>query len=131
VGYDLKAGDTCTVQRQLMFDGKLAFNKGEQVRVEAVNPDPQRPGFKYVVFSRLLQQPIRLRGIDIERNSCFKCGAALDPHGFKCPKCGWVIPGQEVQANRESWDKFFDKQQERNIRRYNNWGGIFGGGRRW
>jgi len=47
-------------------DGQVAFEAGEQVEIEGVQPNPQRPEFKYVVFSFRLQRRFQLSDNDVQ-----------------------------------------------------------------
>lgn len=109
MGFEMKPGEICSMQRQFLVDGKVAFKMGEEVKIEAIDPDPQRPGFKYLVFSKELGQKVRLRGVDLEHKYCPECNYKLMPGSFKCERCEWVIPGQEQRARAEDWKKFQDR----------------------
>ena len=59
------AGDTCTINREISVGGKIAFQAGEWVRIERVEPDPQRPEHKYVVMSQFLGSQLKLTDADL------------------------------------------------------------------
>lgn len=112
MGFELEPGDVCTVQRLFKLDGQVAFNMGDEVRIDAISVDPQRPGFKYMAFSKPLNKYVRLRGVDLERKYCPMCNHILDPTEFKCEACGWVFPGREQEQRAEDWEDFQEKQRE-------------------
>jgi len=118
MGYELKAGDICRIQKNLVVDGKRAFDPGCEVRIEAVDPDRQRPGYKYIVFSPLLRKQVRLRGMDLERKYCPRCQNELNSVDFKCDKCGWVVPGKDFMANESDLEKFYEQRSQTRIHRY-------------
>ncbi|MHB8894583.1 MAG: hypothetical protein ACYC99_05295 [Candidatus Geothermincolia bacterium] len=116
MGFQLLPGDVCVVQRQVLIDGKLAFNRGDVVRVENIDPDPERPGLKYVVYSEALGTKVRVLGANLERKNCPECGADLVASAMKCSSCGWIIPGQELRAREKEMDRFERHlEDERNI----------------
>ena len=106
MGYDMHAGEICKVQRQLKVDGVLAFRMGEEVKIEAIDPDPEAPGFKYMVFSKALNRQVRLSGANLEHKFCPQCGLELDPREFRCIRCSWVYPGQEERQIENDFDSF-------------------------
>ena len=57
-GSDLKAGTVAEVTKTALLDGKVAFNLGDIVLVEAVRPHKSNPDLKYVVTSKLLNMSI-------------------------------------------------------------------------
>jgi hypothetical protein len=59
-------GDRCFVTRDIAVGDSLAFTSGEIVSVEGVNPSPQRPENKYVVFSAALQKRFLLSDADLQ-----------------------------------------------------------------
>jgi hypothetical protein len=63
---DIQADREYTVARDITIGGKLAFEEGETVTVEKVDPNPSRPDFKYVVQSRLLGRRYQLAARDLE-----------------------------------------------------------------
>ena len=45
-----------TIKRQVVVEGsQVAFEAGEQVVIESIQPNLQNPAFKYVVFSNRLR----------------------------------------------------------------------------
>lgn len=62
----IRPGDRCVVTRDIPVGGGLAFTSGETVSVEAVDPTPQRPENKYVVFSAALQKRFLLADADLQ-----------------------------------------------------------------
>jgi len=112
MGYELQAGDICTVQRQFKVDGQMAFNMGDEVKIDAISVDAERPGFKYMAFSKPLNKYVRLRGVDLELKYCPHCNSELDPTDWKCVVCGWVLPGREQEAMEQDWEDFQEHQRE-------------------
>jgi HEAT repeat protein len=55
------------ITHEIMIDGIIAFSKGEEVSIESVSPDPTRPEYKYVVFSKLLNKRFRLSDTDVSQ----------------------------------------------------------------
>jgi hypothetical protein len=53
-------GDKCEILRDISVGEQLAFQKGEEVTVEKVVPNPQKPRYKYVVHSSRLQKYFQL-----------------------------------------------------------------------
>jgi hypothetical protein len=45
-------GEVRQVTRDIDIGGATAFTRGEQVTIERVEPNPERPEYKHVVFSR-------------------------------------------------------------------------------
>jgi hypothetical protein len=101
MAFELKPGMVCRIARNVTIDGKLAFRKREEVTLDAIDPDPQAPGMKYVVYSPVVGKKVKLRGVDLDREYCDKCGKDLDPTLPECPHCGWVIPGREPEHMQE------------------------------
>ena len=98
MSYSLAPGEECIIDRQVAFEGRLAFEKGEQVTIVDINADPQAPGYKYVVECPRLGMSIRLRGVDLRRNWCPECHALLEPPYTKCDACGWESLDRERPA---------------------------------
>ena len=62
---DIPAGTTVTVAADIVIDGVLTFARGEQVVVQQVSPDPQRPEYRNAVKSARTGVLYRLRDADI------------------------------------------------------------------
>jgi len=60
MGSDLKASTMAKVTKTALLDGKVAFNPGDIVLIEAVVPHKSNPELKYVVTSRLLNMSITM-----------------------------------------------------------------------
>lgn len=59
-----------TVKRQIVVEGnQIAFEAGEQLEIEDIRSNPQRPEYKYVVFSNRLQKRFQLSDNDIQLTS--------------------------------------------------------------
>ncbi|MHB8894313.1 MAG: hypothetical protein ACYC99_03930 [Candidatus Geothermincolia bacterium] len=59
-------GETRKVARDIDVGGAIAFRQGEQVVIEAVEPNPERPEYKYVVYSSLMMRRYQLRDEDLD-----------------------------------------------------------------
>jgi len=62
---DVQQGTVVTVASDVMINGVPAFAGGEQVTVQQVAPNAQRPEYKYTVYSTRLSQWYQLRDEDI------------------------------------------------------------------
>jgi len=62
---DIQAGMTVTVAADMVVNGILVFGSGEQVVVQQVSPDPQRPEYRYNVMSARTGTWYLLRDADI------------------------------------------------------------------
>ncbi|MHB8895683.1 MAG: hypothetical protein ACYC99_10985 [Candidatus Geothermincolia bacterium] len=62
---DYPQGSVVTVAADVMVNGVPAFARGEQVTIQQVAPNPQRPEYKYTVYSARLSQWYQLRDQDI------------------------------------------------------------------
>jgi len=97
VASGLKPDEECYTSKRLAVDGRIAFERGDLVKIVDMEPDLERPAYKYIVFSERLKMHVRLRGMDLERIYCPDChGGPLDPDTEKCPSCGWRSPEKEV-----------------------------------
>lgn len=114
MSFELEPGEKCKLKRVFWVGDQCAFTRGAQVVIEAIDPDHDRPGYKYVVFSARMGERIRLRGADLQRVSCKGCGADLDPTHFKCRACGWVVPERQSEALESDARK--SRERQRNIR---------------
>lgn len=65
VGGDIAPGSKCSVTRDIVIGNKTAFRKGETVVVEMVQPNRQRPEYKYVVLSGALGMRYQLSDGDL------------------------------------------------------------------
>lgn len=59
-------GQTRRIAVDIDIDGAIAFNRGEQVVIEAVEPNPDRPEYKFIVYSNNLRKRYQLRDADFE-----------------------------------------------------------------
>jgi len=62
---DIPVGMTVTVAADIVVNGVLAFGRGEQVVVQQVSPNPQRPEYRYNVMSARTGTLYQLRDADI------------------------------------------------------------------
>lgn len=113
MAFELKPGTVCRIARNVTVEGKVVFRRGEEVTVEAIDPDPKAPGLKYVVSSPAGGGRARVRGADLDRNFCGKCGKDLDPTMFECRHCGWVVPGREPEHAAKELAEYRRKVWER------------------
>ena len=58
-------GDLGSIKKSIHIKGELAFRKGERVRIERISPNPERPEYRYVVFSVVLQKFLELSERDL------------------------------------------------------------------
>lgn len=56
----IEPGDTCIVTHDIVISGVVAFSRGEQVVIEKMVPNTQRPEYKYVVYSARLDSRFQL-----------------------------------------------------------------------
>jgi hypothetical protein len=61
---DLQPGTRVAVVSDMVVNGQTLFTRGEQVIVEQVSPNAERPEYKYAVTSRTGQR-FQLRGADV------------------------------------------------------------------
>jgi len=92
-------GGLFSISRDIVVGGKIAFHQGEQVTIESITPNPQRPDSKYVVMSTTLNQRFQLKAEDMLlavetaqdsplQSTCATCGTSFDPTYKFCPSCG-------------------------------------------
>lgn len=62
---EIQQGTSCIITRDIVLDGITVFAKGEQVVVDSVTPNEQRPEYKYVVTSQRAQKRYFLRDEDL------------------------------------------------------------------
>lgn len=62
---EIRPGSRVVVNGDVFVGGALAFGRGEPVTVEAVEPNPQRPEYRYVVTSARLSRRFQLRDADL------------------------------------------------------------------
>jgi len=65
-GAEMNGGETRILSHDVEVGGAVAFTRGEAVTVEAVEPNPERPEYKYVVYSRAVERRYQLREEDFE-----------------------------------------------------------------
>lgn len=65
--WHMNAGDAAHIKREIVVSGVVAFQRGQLVTVEKVDPNPERPQYKYVVYSRDLDRRFQLTDDDIEQ----------------------------------------------------------------
>ncbi len=111
MSFELKPGEKCKLKGLFQVGDQCAFTRGAQVVIDGIDPDPKRPGYKYVVFSARLGKRVRLRGADLQRISCKECGADLDPNDFKCRACRWIIPERQSDALASERQKARERQR--------------------
>jgi len=62
---EINAGDACVATRDILIDGRVAFSRGERAVVERIDPNAQRPQYRYVVMSSKLGTWYQLSEADI------------------------------------------------------------------
>jgi hypothetical protein len=62
----LYPGDTCLVTHDIMVGDVKAFQSGESVVMERIDPNEQRPQFRYVVHSTALDRKFQLSDLDLK-----------------------------------------------------------------
>ena len=83
-GGDFHPGQVCFVREDIVFNDQIAFHKGDRVRVEKIDPNPQNPVYKYVVFSNDMQRSFELRDKDLESEEASgREDAGRPAHWFK------------------------------------------------
>lgn len=58
-------GLPCMIRRDILIDGRLAFEEGEDALIEHISHDPSRPEYRYVILSKPLGLRFRLSDVDI------------------------------------------------------------------
>lgn len=53
------------IQHDVVIGSAVAFRHGERVRIEAESPDPERPEYRFVVYSAALNKRFRLSDLDV------------------------------------------------------------------
>jgi hypothetical protein len=76
---NINPGEWCIAGRDIIVDDKVAFVSGERLIVERVEPNPERPEYKYVVFSSRLQKRFQLSSNEISPIGR-QAGAPVSPH---------------------------------------------------
>lgn len=61
----IEPGQAVLVRSQIIVDNQVAFASGERVVVEAIKPNPTRPQYKYVVYSKSLRKRFQLSDQDV------------------------------------------------------------------
>lgn len=59
---DFIAGDMVKILKDVVIEGQIAFQRGESVLIERIQPYPQMPAYKYVVHSQRLDKDLVLSG---------------------------------------------------------------------
>ena len=57
---EIQAGIMAVISHDIVVENQYAFRQGEQVVVERISPNPQRPEYRYVVVSVTLQKRFQL-----------------------------------------------------------------------
>ncbi len=61
----ISRGTRCRINKQITVEGRVAFEQGEEVEVEAISPHPQKPHYKYLVSSKRLGKRFLLSDADL------------------------------------------------------------------
>lgn len=65
---ELSIEDKCVAKNDITIDGKTAFYRGNYIEVKDIEEDTERPDYKYVVHSDLLN-----RDLHLSNNEIIKC----------------------------------------------------------
>jgi hypothetical protein len=79
MGDSIEPGAICEIKSDMIIDGQKAFAAGELVSVEKVDPNPQKPQFRYVVRSTSLGRNFQLSEDDFVVSGRVKAPAAAGP----------------------------------------------------
>ena len=99
---ELGPGKLFKVTHDVLVNDDLAFKQGETVVIESIQPNQQRPEYKYVVLSTRLGERFQLSEADVSSApqhdnqipdkvklpKCKKCSYSLGPHDLVCGECG-------------------------------------------
>ena len=118
MAFELLPGDECVMKGDFRHEGAIIFQRDQIVQIRDISPDPQRPGFKYVVYSPALNALVRLPGTVLIRIACPNCRTRLTAIGGDCVNCGWEDPENEQAKSQQSVADFRKKLQARR-NRYN------------
>ena len=61
---DIQPGTAVTIASDVVANGAVMFSGGEQVTVQQVSPNPERPEYRYVVYSARANSWFTLREVD-------------------------------------------------------------------
>ncbi len=93
-------GEVRQIARDIDVGGATAFTKGEQVVIERTVPNPERPEYEHVVFSRVTGKWFQLRDEDLEAPQYLPPQGA-DPSQYFAPgdafQQGVITSGPPVQ----------------------------------
>lgn len=78
---DIQAGTTVTIANDILANNQVVFQRGEQVVIESVSPNPQQPDYKYVVLSRLGTR-YQLRDADITQQQAYQQPYMVPQSGY-------------------------------------------------
>jgi len=86
----IQPGTKVIITNDILIEGVVAFSKGEEVCVEQLAPNSQRPEFKYVVLSKNLQKRFQLSDANLQKGParCSNCGKRLKDGTKFCTYCG-------------------------------------------
>ena len=62
---EITAGSLCLITHDVLIDGQVAFRLNEIVYVVRIQPDVQRPEYRYAVYSEEMKQEYLLSGADL------------------------------------------------------------------
>jgi len=79
---EIQEGTSAFVTHDIVIENQFAFGKGEQVFVEAVTPNQQRPEYRYVVTSPYLQKRFQLSDAELMM-------PAVPPPAYEAPNCAF------------------------------------------
>ena len=110
----IEPGNKYRIIRDIVIDGKVAFEEDTWVLVERIEPNPQSPKQRCVVYSKRLGKRYQLKEEDFEQITdgqsteiktdikneagmikCSKCREEYDDSFEFCPHCGTKSPDKE------------------------------------
>jgi hypothetical protein len=90
----INPGDKCVIARDIVINGQVAFKHNDPVIINRIQPSPQSPQHKYVVYSQSLKQEFALSDADIR-----SAGEKLSGRGPGYTTTGVTPAGLQKIAN--------------------------------
>jgi hypothetical protein len=85
----MEQGTICIVIRDIIIDGVLVFQKGQQLVVESIQPNPDRPDCKYVIASPFSGVRYQLSDADVAPAQVPEA-SAQQPVGTRPHRLRWI-----------------------------------------
>jgi len=106
---EMAAGSSAYISRDIVIENQYAFKEGEQVVIESITQNLQRPQYRYVVFSSILnkrfqlcetdltvmQKPVQLAALDLGSARHLHTRPITKP----CPYCKELILADAIMCN--------------------------------